>query len=207
MKYLIHIVTAPIVWMKKLYNWTMHWSKTKKAPYALFAIAFMESSFFPIPPDILLIPMVVADKNRWVRTAAICTIGSVSGALLGYLIGYSFYEIFGKPIIAAYNLENVVNMIGQKYQANAFLTIFTAAFTPIPYKVITIGAGLFRISLPILVIASTLGRSCRFFMVAGILRIFGKRIADSIEKYFDIFSIIFTILLVGGFIALKHMSK
>lgn len=207
MKYFLYVIMAPLRWLKRLYSWTMHWAGTRNAPYALFGIAFAESSFFPIPPDVLLIAMVVANKKKWLVNAFICTVGSVMGALLGYLIGFAFYEVIGKPIIISYNLENVVAMVGQKYADNAFLTVFTAAFTPIPYKVITIAAGLFRISLPILITASVIGRAGRFFLVAGILRIFGKKISDSIEKYFDIFSIVFTILLVGGFIALKHLAK
>lgn len=198
---------APIRWLKRMYDWTLHWSKTRHAPYALFAIAFIESSFFPIPPDVLLIAMVVADRKRWIRWASICTIGSVLGALFGYLIGLSLYETVGKSIVDFYNLQNVVEMIRVKYQANAFLTIFTAAFTPIPYKAITITAGLFKISLLTLVIASIIGRAGRFFLVAAALRIFGKRIADSIEKYFDIFSLVFMALLIAGFLFLKYALK
>ncbi|MDD5496212.1 MAG: DedA family protein [Candidatus Omnitrophica bacterium] len=204
---IIYVARSPIRWLKKMYAWTMHWSRTKKAPYALFIIAFMESSFFPIPPDVLLIAMVVGDRKKWLRHAAICTLGSVTGALLGYLIGWGFYELAGRFIIETYNLQAAVNMIEKRYAANAFLTIFTAAFTPIPYKVITITAGLFRIPLVTLISASLVGRAGRFFIVAGALRIFGKRIADSIEKYFDIFSIVFALLLIGGFLALKYACK
>ena len=202
---LVSIIMAPSTGLKKLYAWTLHWARTPKAPYALFAIAFVESSFFPIPPDVLLIAMTVADKKKWLRFASICTAASVLGALFGYLIGRGFYETIGRPIVDIYHLEKVVELVGRKYQENAFLTVFTAAFTPIPYKVITIGAGLFRISLWTLIMASIAGRAGRFFLVAGALRIFGKKISDSIEKYFDIFSIIFMVLIAGGFICLKLM--
>lgn len=202
---LVSIVMAPSRGLKKLYSWTLHWAKTRQAPYALFTIAFIESSFFPIPPDVLLIAMTVADKKKWFRYGSICTAASVLGALFGYSIGWGFYETIGRPIVGIYHLEKVVELVGRKYQENAFLTVFTAAFTPIPYKVITIGAGLFRISLWTLITASIVGRAGRFFLVAGALRIFGKNISDSIEKYFDIFSIIFMVLLIGGFICLKLM--
>jgi membrane protein YqaA with SNARE-associated domain len=200
-------IKAPLRWFRKMYDWTIHWSKTKNAPYALFGIAFIESSFFPIPPDVLLIAMVVAQRKKWLINAAICTAGSVLGALLGYFIGRGLFETVGKLIVDTYHLEAVVAMIGRKYQENAFLTVFTAAFTPIPYKAITITAGLFKISLPILIIASIIGRAGRFFLVAGSLRIFGEKIHNSIEKYFDIFSIVFIILLAGGFLLLKYAFK
>jgi membrane protein YqaA with SNARE-associated domain len=186
-----------------MYDWTIHWSKSRNAPYALFAIAFIESSFFPVPPDVLLITMVIAQRKKWFRYAAICTVGSVCGALFGYFIGWALYETVGKFIVQTYNLQAIVELIGRKYQENAFFTVFTAAFTPIPYKAITITAGLFKIPLATLVIASIIGRAGRFFMVAGALRIFGKKIADSIEKYFDILSIIFVVCLLGGFLLLK----
>ncbi|HNV85813.1 MAG TPA: YqaA family protein [Candidatus Omnitrophota bacterium] len=204
---LINIVMAPVRWMRKLYNWTLHWSKTRQAPYALFGIAFAESSFFPIPPDVLLIPTVIADKKGWIRKAAVCTAGSVCGAFLGYFIGWCFFETVGKIIVETYHLEAAVKLVGQKYAENAFLTVFTAAFTPIPYKVITIAGGLFRIPLSVLFVASVLGRGARFFIVAGALRIFGERIEKTIEKYFDVFSIVFIVLLIGGFIVLKHAAK
>lgn len=191
--------------LRKLYNWTIHWAGSKNAPYALFIIAFAESSFFPIPPDVLLIPMVVAKLKDWLKNALICTIGSLTGALFGYLIGWGLYEVIGQPIVDFYGLQPQMDIIGQRYAGAAFLTIFTAAFTPIPFKLITISAGLFGIPLPTLLIASALGRGARFFLVAGALRIFGKKIADAIEKYFDIFSLIFTALLIGGFLAVKYL--
>lgn len=167
----------------------------------------MESSFFPIPPDVLLISMVIAHKRRWLRYAAICTVGSVLGALLGYLIGWGLYETVGRLIVEAYKLQHVVQIVGQKYQENAFFTVFTAAFTPIPYKVIAICAGLFRISIPILIIASIIGRAGRFFLVGGILRIFGRKIKNTIAKYFDIVSVVFVVLLIGSFFLLKFCFK
>jgi membrane protein YqaA with SNARE-associated domain len=204
---ILYVLKAPLRWIRRLYDWTLHWARTKQAPYALFFIAFIESSFFPIPPDVLLIAMVVANRKSWLRNATICTIGSVLGALLGYFIGWSLFETVGKFIVQAYNLDAIVKMLGEKYAQNAFLVVFTAAFTPIPYKAITITAGLFKISIATLVIASIVGRAGRFFLVAAALRVFGKKISDSIEKYFDVFSIVFLLLLVGGFLAMKCFIK
>lgn len=203
----IFVSRAPLRWLRKLYDWTVSWAETKYARYALFAIAFAESSFFPVPPDVLLIAMVISDTKKWAVNALICTAGSVCGAFLGYLIGWGLYETVGKFIVETYHLKNVIELVGRRYAENAFLTIFTAAFTPIPYKAITITAGLFKIPLHILIVASIIGRAGRFFLVAAALRIFGKKIADSIEKYFDIFSIIFVILLIGGFLLLKYACK
>lgn len=200
-----NILRFPKRCVMSLYTWTIHWAKTPQAPFALFGIAFIESSFFPIPPDVLLIAMVVASRKNWLRNATICTIGSVIGALFGYFIGWSLYETVGKAIVNTYHLEPMMTLVGRKYAENAFLTVFTAAFTPIPYKVITIAAGLFHISIVTLVVASIIGRAGRFFLVAGALRIFGEKIEKSIEKYFDILSIIFILLLVGGFLALKYL--
>jgi membrane protein YqaA with SNARE-associated domain len=205
MKTIIFILKAPLRGFRNMYKWTIHWSKKKEAPYALFAIAFIESSFFPVPPDVLLIAMVLAQRKKWFIYAGICTLGSVCGALLGYFIGWGLYETVGKLIVSTYHLESVVELIGQKYQANAFLTIFTAAFTPIPYKAITITAGLFKISLGVLVVASIIGRAGRFFLVAVSLRIFGKKIEDSIEKYFDVFSLVLVGLLILGILALRYL--
>jgi len=205
MNIFLKIVKWPTKQFRKLYNWTIHWAGTRKAPWALFILSFAESSFFPIPPDVLLIPMVAAKRERWFKIALICTIGSVTGAILGYFIGYLFYEAVGKPIVDFYSLHEQMNTIGELYKNNAFLTVLTAAFTPIPYKVITIGAGLFKLNIAVLLIASLVGRASRFFIVAGLIRIFGKAITDKIEKYFDIFSLLFMVLLVGGFLVIKYL--
>ncbi|MEI6631382.1 MAG: YqaA family protein [bacterium] len=204
---ILYIIKTPVRWFRSMYNWTIRWSSSRHAPTALFSIAFIESSFFPIPPDVLLITMTIAQKKKWFKYAAICTIGSVIGALFGYFIGWALFETLGKFIVQTYNLQEVVQIIERKYQENAFFTVFTAAFTPIPYKAITISAGLFKISLFTLIIASIIGRAGRFFMVAGALRIFGDKIANSIEKYFDILSIIFVVLLLGGFLLLKFFWR
>jgi membrane protein YqaA with SNARE-associated domain len=202
----VRYMLIPSKAMRRLYDWTLHWGKTRHAKFALFGLSFAESSFFPIPPDVLLIAMTVAHRYKWWLFATIATIGSVSGALFGYLIGLTLFESLGKPIIEFYHLQNAFMLVGEKYSQNAFLSVFTAAFTPIPFKVFTIAGGVFHISIPELIIGATLGRAGRFFAVTGALRVFGKRVSDTIEKYFDIFSLAFILLLIGGFVILRFLS-
>ncbi len=193
--------------IRKCYDWTINWAKTKYANWALFCIAFAESSFFPVPPDVLLIPMVIADRKKWFQTALICSAGSVLGALLGYFIGYQLYELIGQKIVDLYNLQGAVDIVSVKYQEHAFLAVFTAAFTPIPFKVFTIVAGLVKISIISLIVASAAGRSARFFIVAGLIRIFGEKIRYFIEKYFNLLTVVFMVLLIGGFVLVKFLAK
>ncbi|GHT42778.1 cytochrome b561 [Endomicrobiia bacterium] len=192
--------------MHKLYDWTLHWSKTKNSNYALFGIAFIESSFFPVPPDVLLIPLVVAEPKNWWKKALICTVGSVCGAFLGYASGKIFYDTIGVAIVNFCNLQPIVAIVDKNYASNAFFSIFAGAFTPIPYKAITITSGIFDIPLPTLVAASILGRGGRFFIVSAALKLFGAKIQDTIGKYFNILSIVFLILLVIGFLVLKYYA-
>ncbi|GHT55735.1 cytochrome b561 [Endomicrobiia bacterium] len=193
--------------MRNLYNWTLHWSKTKNSEYALFGIAFIESSFFPVPPDVLLIPLIVAQPKNWWKKALICTVGSVCGAFLGYAVGKVFYDTIGVAIVNFYNLQPIVAVIGKNYANNAFLSIFAGAFTPIPYKAMTITSGIFGIPLPTLVAASVLGRGGRFFIVSAALKLFGAKIQNTIEKYFNILSMVFLVLLVIGFLVLKYYTR
>lgn len=196
---------APSRLMRRLYNWTLHWSKTKYAKPSLFILSFAESSFFPIPPDVLLIAMTVADRFKWWQFALITTVGSILGGILGYYIGLLLFESVGRAIIDFYHFQKQFDIVQLKYQENAFLAIFTAAFTPIPYKVFTIASGVFHVNLGTLILASLFGRAGRFFTVAAIIRIFGKKISDTIEKYFDLFSLAFIILLIGGFLVIKML--
>lgn len=189
--------------MYKLYQWTLRWGKTKYATASLFTLAFVESSFFPIPPDVLLIAMTVANRMRWWFYATVATVGSVLGALLGYYIGFALFETIGQPIVNFYHLQEKFEQVALLYEQNAFIAVFSAAFTPIPYKVFTLAAGVFHISLADLILASICGRAGRFFAVALALRIFGKKVEDTIEKYFNILSILFILLLVGGFLLLQ----
>lgn len=188
-----------------LYHWTLKWAAHPHATWMLFFISFIESSVFLIPPDVLLIPMTLAEPRKWFRFALITTSASVLGGIAGYYIGYGLWETVGKPVIEFYKFEEAMIAVGAQYRANAFWAIFTAAVTPIPYKVFTISAGLFHISLTTLVVASIVGRGFRFFMVAWLIRAYGDPIKVFIEKYFDILTIAMAVLLVGGFLVLRFL--
>ncbi len=194
---------------KKIYRtgvWVESWAGTPHALLALFILAFIESSFFPIPPDVLLIALLVANnKAKWWKYALICSFGSVLGGLFGYFIGYGFYETIGKKIVEFYNLGGLMAEMDVKYKLYSFWIVFTAAFTPIPYKMITISAGFFKIPLFGFIIASVIGRAARFFILAYFLKLFGHQVKRAIYKYFNILSVVFITLLIGGFMALKFI--
>ncbi len=153
-----------------------------------------------------MIPMIIAEPKKWFRFALITTTASVLGGIAGYYIGYWLWETIGKAVIAFYGLGDAMAAVRIRYEANAFAAIFTAALTPIPYKVFTISAGLFHISLATLVFASIAGRGLRFFAVAWLVGRFGEPIKELIEKYFDILTVIAAALLVGGFIVLRWLT-
>ncbi|MEK6766023.1 MAG: YqaA family protein [Planctomycetota bacterium] len=192
--------------IRRLYDWTIHWAQTPHSTWALFILAFCESFFFPIPPDVLLIALAVALPAKSFRYAWICSIGSVLGGCFGYLIGYEFFEYVGRPIISFYNITDVFDTVRMYYQSNAFFWILVAGFTPIPYKVFTIAAGVCEVNIFILILASAISRSARFFMVAGLFYVFGPKIKVFIEKFFNIFTIVFVILLISGFVAIKYLK-
>lgn len=185
--------------------WTLKWADSKHSAIALFFLAFAEASFFPVPPDVLLIGILAISSAKWWRYALICSVGSVMGGMSGYFIGWAFYEAIGQRIVDLYNLQTAVDAIGLKYSQHAFLTVFTAAFTPIPFKLITITAGLFKISFWQVVVASVIGRGARFFMVALFLRIFGKKFNGLVIKYFNILSLTAVIFVIISFAAVKFI--
>jgi membrane protein YqaA with SNARE-associated domain len=192
--------------IRRLYDWTIHWAETPHSTWALFILAFCESSFFPIPPDVLLMALAVALPIKAFKYALVCSVGSVLGGCFGYLIGYEFFEYVGRPIIGFYNITDVFNTVSAKYQSNAFTAIAIAGFTPIPYKVFTIAAGVCKVNLFTLILASALSRSARFFIIAGLFYLFGPKIKTFIEKYFNILTVIFIILLISGFVAIKYLK-
>ena len=191
--------------MRKLYDWVLHWAETPYGPPALFILAFAESSFFPVPPDVLLIALALGASSRSMRFALICNAGSVLGGVLGYVIGVIGYEAIGKPIIDFYHGQEVMDKIKGLYDAYGFWGVLIAAITPIPYKVFTISSGFFRFDVWTFLVASVVGRSFRFFLVAGLIWKFGPPIKSFIDKYFNILLVVFTVLLVGGFVALKYL--
>lgn len=191
--------------LRRLYDWVLHWAETPYGAWALFWLAFCESSFFPIPPDILLIALAIAIPKKSLKYALICSVGSVMGGCLGYLIGWQFMSAIGDRIIEFYGLSSRVDTIVALYQNYDAWAIGIAGFTPIPYKVFTISAGAFDINFAVFLMASGISRSARFFLVGGLIYAFGPGIKKFIDKYFDILAVAFTILLVAGFVIIKYL--
>jgi membrane protein YqaA with SNARE-associated domain len=191
--------------LRKLYGWVLTWAHKKYSSFALFALAFAESSFFPIPPDVLQLALSVSKPKKSFIYALISSVGSVLGGIFGYFIGFFLFDSVGSYIINSLGYQAQFNAVGELYRYYAFPTILASAFTPIPYKVFTIAAGFWQVGLYPLIIASLIGRSARFFLVATLIYFFGPKIKEFIDKYFNILSIIFFILLVGGFIAIRYL--
>ncbi|MBI4384743.1 MAG: DedA family protein [Nitrospinae bacterium] len=191
--------------IKKLYDWVLHWSATPYAVPALFILSFAESSFFPIPPDVLLIAMAVAVPRRSFYFATVCSVASVVGGMFGYLLGYGFMEAIGDRIVAFYHFQDKWDKIGLLYKDYEAWAVAIAGFTPIPYKLFTLAAGAFEINFPIFVIASVLSRSARFFLVAALIYKFGAPIRSFIEKYFNLLTVVFFALLILGFYLVKYV--
>ena len=190
---------------RKLYDWVLHWAATPYALPALFIVSFIESSFFPIPPDVLLIAMTVAVPRQWLRYAGACSVASVLGGMFGYLIGWQFMDVVGSRIVEFYHLQAKFEQIGVLYNEHQGWAVAAAGFTPLPYKIFTLAAGAFEINFPTFVLASALSRSARFFLVALMIYKFGPTIKNWIEKYFNLFTIIFFVLLVLGFYLMKFV--
>lgn len=190
-------------WIRGMYDWTMKWADSPQSLLALFLIAIVESSVFPIPPDVLLIAIVAANTQRWLSAALLCSVGSVLGAVVGYGIGMMAMPTIGQPIIDFYHAQAAWDKVDAFYQSWGVWFLLAAAFTPIPFKVATIAAGATGMAFWPFVIVSLIGRSARFFLVAVILRIFGAPIRTLIEKHFDTLSLVFLALLVGGFLVIR----
>lgn len=192
--------------LNKLKAWVESFAHKPSAGIALFIFAFVESSFFPIPPDALLIILAISYPKKSLIYAAISTIGSVLGAYLGYFIGYFVYDTIGIKIIEFYGVQHQIQYVLNKYQENGFIAIVTAGFTPIPYKVFTILAGFNKtIDLFTLTFASLIGRAGRFFLVAGLIYVFGTGVKSFIDRYLDKLTIAFMLLLVVSFFILKYL--
>jgi len=193
-------------WLRRLYDWVLGWADSPYSAWALLAIAFAESSFFPIPPDILLIALAVAIPARAFRFAMITAVGSVSGGCFGYLIGHEFFSIVGEPIIRFYSAEAHYERISDLYQRYDAFAVAVAGLTPIPYKVATITAGFFDVSFTPFLLASAASRSLRFFLIGGLIWKFGPQVRALIERNFEILSIIALVMLVGGFVLLGWIT-
>jgi membrane protein YqaA with SNARE-associated domain len=201
-------------WLRNLYDWVLKWSNSKYGPLMLGLMAFAEASFFPIPPDVLLIPLALGLRAKALRLAFICSLGSILGAIFGYVIGsYLWWEGVNQfswlarlffDVIPGFTPE-IFYSIQAKYEIWNFWVVFTAGFTPIPFKVITISAGAFDINFILFVIASTLSRSARFFLLSALIWKFGEPMRVFIDKYFNLLAIIFMILLIGSFVLIKYV--
>lgn len=192
--------------VKRLYDWVLSWGDSRWGALALFILAFAESSFFPIPPDVLLIVLCLGAVTRSFRFAAICLAGSILGAAGGYAIGYYLWQNTAGEYTALANWffahvfsEESFLEVKSLYDEYDFWIVFTAGFTPLPYKLFTISGGLFRIDLVMFFVASIVSRGLRFFLIAGLIWKFGAPIKTFIEKYFNLLAILFTVLLIGGF--------
>lgn len=186
--------------------WVEGFAAKPYATFALFIIAFVESSFFPIPPDVLLIALGVARPKRAFWFALVCTAGSVAGAFLGYYIGYAFFETIGSKIVDFYGFHDKFQYVLDKYRENAWLAIFVAGFTPIPYKVFTIAAGFKEtIDLTTLALASLVGRSTRFFLVGALLFALGPKMKEYLDKYLERLTLALGLLFILGILAIKYL--
>ncbi len=192
--------------LRRLYEWTLAQSAKPYALWMLALISFVESSIFPIPPDILLIPMVLAARERAWLIASVCTISSVLGGLLGYALGALLFESIGQQILQFYGYLENFHDFETRYNEHGAWIVFGAGLTPFPYKVITIASGVTQLGLGVFILASVLSRGIRFFALAGILWYWGEPIRHFIDRYFGWLSAVFFVLLVGGFIALKALG-
>jgi len=220
---LIHLALLPFRWSRRLYDWVLSWGKSRHGNTALFLLSAAEASFFPVPPDALLIALCMGAHKRWARFALVCSVGSVVGGVIGYLIGWGAYDLIGVKIIAfiaglsgtepdqllqaASYWFNEKEVYGMRVGAWA---VGIAGFTPIPYKIFTIAAGFFQMNFMIFLLASAISRSLRFFVVAGIIGLlfekYGRRIEQFIDRYFNLLAVAFVLLLVLGFMAVRLMT-
>ena len=198
--------------VKRLYDWMLSWGNSRWGALTLFCFAFVESSFFPIPPDVLLIALCLGIPARSMRYAAICLAGSILGAIAGYGIGFFLWQNSAGEYTALANFffNHVFSMesfleVGAMYDKYNFWIVFTAGFTPLPYKLFTISGGLFHINFTMFIIASIVARGMRFFLIACLIWRFGAPIKTFIDKYFNLLAIAFTVLLVGSFFLVAEL--
>ena len=185
---------------KRLYRWTMGLAETRYAPLALGVIAFTESSFFPVPPDVILVPMSLARPHRAWLYALICTLGSVAGALLGYAIGALLYGTVGKWLIHLYGYDAKIADLRGFFHHWGWAFILMKGLTPIPFKLVTIFCGLVGYSLPLFVLLCAITRGLRFFVLAVLLTLFGERIKSLLERFFGAFVLMLALTVVAGFV-------
>lgn len=190
---------------RRLYDWMMRLAGHRRALPALAAISFAESSFFPIPPDVMLVPMVLAQRSKAFLIATVCTVASVIGGLFGYAIGYFLFETIGAWVISVYHLEGAMETFRSEFAEYGTWIILVKGLTPIPYKLVTIASGVAHFDLFTFIWASIVTRGLRFFIVAGLLWKFGDPIRTFIEKRLEVLTWAFLAALIGGFIAVKYV--
>lgn len=191
--------------MRRVYDWMMRMAAHRKAPHALFWVSFAESSVFPIPPDVMLVPMILADRKKAWIYATICTVASVLGGIAGYAIGYFLFEYIGEPILALYGYADRYKDAARMFQDWGVWILIAKGWTPFPYKVLTIAAGAFHMAFLPFILASIVARAMRFYLVAGLLYFFGEPIRDFIERRLSLVTTAFVVLLVGGFVAIRYL--
>lgn len=192
--------------LKSLHHWVISWARKKNAVVALFLLAFSESIFFPVPPDVLLIILALAIPRRSFRYAFFCLVGSVLGGMTGYLIGLKFWQV-GHPLVLAYVSQETFDQIRDYFQQYEAWTIAIAGFTPIPYKLITLSAGFFQVDFSTFVLVSILSRGARFFLVAGLLYLFGRRAEAFIQRYFNLLALALVSLVIAGFLVVSLLYR
>jgi membrane protein YqaA with SNARE-associated domain len=191
--------------MRRLYDWMMQMAASRRAPWALALVSFIESSFFPIPPDVMLIPMILSRREQAWWYASIATVASVVGGLLGYAIGYYFYDTVGLPILKFYGREHALDSFIAFVHTYGVPAVIIKGMTPIPFKVVTIAAGVAKMDLFAFIGASIIVRAMRFYLVAGLLYFFGEPIREFIERRLMLVTTVFVVLLVGGFVAVRYL--
>ena len=189
---------------RRLYAWTLSLAARPSAPWAMGAVSFAESSFFPIPPDVILAPMILANRHRAYQLAAVCTLTSVAGGVLGYLIGAVLYDSLGQWVISLYGYGSRMEEFRDAYAAWGAWIILIKGLTPIPYKLVTIASGLAGYDFGWFVVLSVITRGVRFFLIAALLKAYGEPIRAFIEKRLELVTVLFLIALVGGFVIVKY---
>lgn len=189
--------------LRRLYHWTLSWAEHPLGWLALFVLSFIESSFFPLPPDPLLLALCLGARSRSLLVAANCTIASVLGGLFGYWIGMNAFQAFGLPVLEFYGKVEDFEVYRAWFREQGNLAVLIAAITPVPYKLVTITAGAAEMNVAAFTFASVIGRGARFFAIAGLIWWKGEPIAGFIERHFEKLAVLFGVLLVGGFVVFK----
>ena len=189
--------------LRKLYDWVMAMAGKRHAIWWLAGVSFAEGAFFPIPPDILLVPMVLANRRRAWRIAAMCTLASVLGGLLGYAIGLWLFEALGRPLLKFYGSEDKFSQFQAYYNEWGAWIVGAGGFTPLPYKVITIASGVTKLDIGIFILASVVSRGLRFYIEAALLWRFGEPVREFIERHLGKLALLFFVVLVGAFLLVK----